>query len=77
MGERLPRVTASETLRALRRAGWTELRQSGSHVQLGHSDWPGRRVTIALHSGAILHPKTLRTILDRAGLTISKFVELL
>jgi len=77
MGERLPRVTAGETLRVLRRAGWTELRQSGSHVQLGHSGWPGRRVTIAMHSGTILHPTTLRTILDQAGLTVSQFVELL
>jgi predicted RNA binding protein YcfA (HicA-like mRNA interferase family) len=77
MGEKLPRVTSADTLRALKRAGWRELRQSGSHVQLGHADWPERRATIAMHSGAILHPKTLRTILDQAGLTVSRFTELL
>jgi predicted RNA binding protein YcfA (HicA-like mRNA interferase family) len=77
MGERLPRATAAEALRALKRAGWRELRQSGSHAQLGHPDWLGRRVTIAMHAGAILHPKTLRTILEQAGLTVSQFTELL
>jgi predicted RNA binding protein YcfA (HicA-like mRNA interferase family) len=77
MGEKLPRVTSAEALRALKRAGWKELRQSGSHVQLGHPELPDRRVTIAMHSGAILHPKTLRTMLDQAGLTVSHFTELL
>jgi predicted RNA binding protein YcfA (HicA-like mRNA interferase family) len=77
MGERLPRVTAVEALRVLKRAGWQELRQSGSHVQLGHPDRPGMRVTVARHSGTILHPKTLSTILQQAGMTVARFKELL
>ncbi len=77
MGERLPRVTAAEALRALRRAGWQELRQTGSHVQLRHPAFPNRRVTVAVHAGTILHPKTLRSMIDQAGLSVDQFRELL
>lgn len=73
---RLPRVTAAEALRALRRDGWNVDRQSGSHIILMHLTRPGR-VTIARHAGAIIKPKTLATILDQAGLTIEAFHKLL
>jgi predicted RNA binding protein YcfA (HicA-like mRNA interferase family) len=76
VSERLPRITADDALRALRRAGWRELRQRGSHVHLAHPDRPGR-VTVARHRGIILRPKTLKTILEQAGLSIDEFVELL
>lgn len=76
MTERMPRITAREALRALRRAGWEELRQSGSHIQLRHPERTGR-VTIPLHAGAMLHPKTLKSILTQAGLSIREFQELL
>ena len=76
MGERLPRVTTDEALRALRRDGWYELRRSGSHVQLGHDDKPGR-VTVAQHSGIIVKPKTLKAMLEQAGLSVERFKELL
>ena len=39
---KLPRVTATELIRALNRDGWHELRQqSGSHVILGHASKSG------------------------------------
>jgi len=34
MAEKLPVVTGGQLRRALRRAGWTEVRQRGSHVRL-------------------------------------------
>jgi predicted RNA binding protein YcfA (HicA-like mRNA interferase family) len=67
MSPKLPRITAQELLRALRRDGWVELRQSGSHIQLRHPSKPGR-VTIAYHAGRILKPATLDSILEDAGL---------
>jgi predicted RNA binding protein YcfA (HicA-like mRNA interferase family) len=76
VSERLPRITADQAVRALKRAGWRELRQRGSHVQMDH---PGRdgRVTVARHRGIILRPKTLKSILAQAGLTVDEFRELL
>jgi predicted RNA binding protein YcfA (HicA-like mRNA interferase family) len=34
-------------------------------------------VTVAFHSGTILHPKVLMSILRDAGLTVEAFLELL
>lgn len=72
MGQRMPRVTADEALRALRRAGWTPLRQEGSHLHLSHADRPGI-VTVARRAGRILKPKTLKRTLEQAGLTVDEF----
>jgi predicted RNA binding protein YcfA (HicA-like mRNA interferase family) len=64
---RLPRITGDEALRALRKAGWREVRRRGSHVMLHHESRPGR-VVVPVHAGAILKPKTLLSILDQAGI---------
>ena len=64
---RLPRITGDEALRALRKAGWREVRRRGSHVMLHHETRPGR-VVVPVHVGAILKPKTLLSILDQAGI---------
>ena len=76
MPERLPRVTGTDALRALRRAGWASSRQVGSHVQLRHALLPGR-VTVPVHAGEVLHPKTLRSILAQARITVEEFRQLL
>jgi predicted RNA binding protein YcfA (HicA-like mRNA interferase family) len=68
MSGRQPRLTAAQVLRALRRAGWIEHHQTGSHVQLKH-ETKGGRVTVPRHAGVILSPKTLAAICDQAGLT--------
>jgi predicted RNA binding protein YcfA (HicA-like mRNA interferase family) len=64
---RLPRITGDEALRALRKAGWREVRRRGSHVMLHHESRPGRLV-VPVHAGTILKPKTLLSILDQAGI---------
>ena len=50
-------------------------RQSGSHRILKNA--AGKRVTVPFHSGTILHPKLLKSILRDAGLTVGAFEELL
>jgi predicted RNA binding protein YcfA (HicA-like mRNA interferase family) len=65
---KLPRVTATELLRALRRDHWEVKRQDGSHIQLKHPDKPGL-VTVAYHAGAIIKPAVLTSILKQAGLS--------
>ena len=76
MSPRLPRITADELLRAMRRDGWVETHQEGSHIQLRHPTKPGR-VTIAYHRGDILNPKTLARALLQAGLTVDELRDLL
>ncbi|MHB0871117.1 MAG: type II toxin-antitoxin system HicA family toxin [Chloroflexota bacterium] len=73
---RLPRITADELARALAKEGWHVERQKGSHVQLKHPDRPGC-VTIAVHSGAIIKPKTLLGAIHQAGLTVDELRRLL
>ena len=75
MTEKLPRVTATETIKALEKAGFFFSRQSGSHKIYKNKE--GKRTTVPYHSGKILHPKTLKSILQDAELTINKFIELL
>jgi predicted RNA binding protein YcfA (HicA-like mRNA interferase family) len=69
MSPRLPRVTGEEVLRALRRLGWAEVRQTGSHHHLRHPERPGALVTVAAHAGRQLPVGTLAAILDAASLT--------
>lgn len=75
MTVRLPRVTASEAVRAIERAGFILVRQSGSHKI--YRDPQGKRATIPYHSGKALHPKVLLSILRDAGLTVEAFIELM
>jgi predicted RNA binding protein YcfA (HicA-like mRNA interferase family) len=73
---KLPVVTAGQTLRALLRAGWYVKREGGNHQILSHAD-KGGRVTLSRHPSETLKPKTLKSILDQAGLTPDEFRNLL
>ena len=68
MSPKLPRITAAELMRALRRDGWEQVRQSGSHVILKHPTKSGY-VIVPLYARVIMKLKTLQTILSQAGLT--------
>jgi predicted RNA binding protein YcfA (HicA-like mRNA interferase family) len=72
---RLPRATAREVVAALRRAGFEEVRQRGSHLHLYHPD-RDTLVTVSMHS-ATVKPKTLTSILRQAGLTAQELRELI
>jgi predicted RNA binding protein YcfA (HicA-like mRNA interferase family) len=69
---RLPVVSGRETLRALEKAGFTEISQRGSHVKLRRGN---RTVIVPLHRE--LAPGTLRSVLRQADLTIEQFTALL
>jgi predicted RNA binding protein YcfA (HicA-like mRNA interferase family) len=75
MSDRLPRVTAADATRALEKAGFFLSRQSGSHKIYKNRE--GKRTTVPYHSGKILHPKVLASIIRDANLTVEKFKELL
>jgi predicted RNA binding protein YcfA (HicA-like mRNA interferase family) len=46
---KLPRISADEVIKALRRAGFRIVRQRGSHVILEHTD--GRMTSVPMHKG--------------------------
>jgi predicted RNA binding protein YcfA (HicA-like mRNA interferase family) len=58
---RLPRLTGKELIRILRTLGFEVVRNRGSHFFLRHPD--GRVTTVPVHSGEILGPGLLRSIL--------------
>ncbi len=73
---KLPRIPATLVIRALKRARFYEFHQSGSHIQLRNSERIGLRVTIPFHRGD-LSLKTLKSIIQQAGLTVDAFLDLL
>ncbi len=75
MSSRLPRVNASEVIKVIEKIGFTLSRQSGSHKIYKNAE--GRRVTVPYHSSIILKLKTLKSILNDAGLTVDEFIDLL
>ena len=77
MSPKLPRMTGHEVIRILHRANWYQDHQRGSHIYLKHPDYPERRITIAVHRGEIIKPKTLQSILKQAGLSLEEFLEIL
>ncbi len=71
MSEKLPRVTANEMIKIVEKLGFHFSRQSGSHKIYKNDE--GKRVTIAYHSGKILHPKIVKSILVDAGISADEF----
>ena len=65
--------TPCEVLAKLRRAGFEEVRQTGSHLFLRHPD--GRMTFIAIHRGDI-PLGTMRKILKNARLAEDEFKDL-
>jgi predicted RNA binding protein YcfA (HicA-like mRNA interferase family) len=62
--------SAREVLAKLLRAGFVDVRQSGSHKILRHPD--GRQTYVAMHPGT-LPTGTFRKILKQAGLSEEQF----
>ena len=67
----MPRLTGRETVCALKRLGWREVVQRGSHVQLEHPERSGK-VTVPVHAGETLDPKLVASILRQAGITVDE-----
>ena len=67
---KLPRdVNGAEAARALRRLGFLELRQTGSHLILRKEN---RTIVVPQHKP--LKPGTLKGIIEQAGLTLEQFM---
>jgi predicted RNA binding protein YcfA (HicA-like mRNA interferase family) len=70
---KIPRdVDGSEAARALRRAGFESLRQTGSHLIMRKES---RTVVVPQHKP--IKPGTLKGMMEQAGMTVEEFVALL
>ena len=73
---RLPSLTARKVIRALKRGGFVEDRQKGSHLVLIQPEMKARTV-VPVHPGRTIKEPLLRAILRDANLSIDEFIELL
>lgn len=72
---RLPSVKPRQAVRALKRAGFEEHHQRGSHLYLRHPE-TRRMTSVPMHPGDL--PRgTLRAILHQVGITPEEFARLL
>ena len=72
---RLPVVKADQLVKALKKVGFEEVRQRGSHLRLKHSD--GRVVTVPIHQGQDIGKGLLRKVLRDAELSVNELIDLL
>lgn len=77
MASNLPSLSPIKVVRALKRSGFVEVRQKGSHLIL-FNDTNGRRVTVPMHKGKDIKKPLLRKIIElEALMTVEDFLKLL
>ncbi len=70
----MPQVSARELSAFLRAQGFGDVRQTGSHLRMVHTD--GRQVTVPMHTGADIGRGLAVRILRDAGFSVDDFVRL-
>ena len=70
---KLPVVKARVLLKTLKKLGFYEHHQTGSHIQLKHLD--GRRTTVPYHPSQEIRRGTLKAIIDDLSMTLEEFIE--
>ena len=66
----LPALTAKKVVKALKKLGFVEDRQKGSHLILINSA-TGKRVVVPVHSGKTIKKPLLKSIIEEdAGLNV-------
>jgi predicted RNA binding protein YcfA (HicA-like mRNA interferase family) len=73
MGSDLKLVSGSEAVKKFQRAGWTVMRQKGSHVMLTK---PGYQWTLSVPQHDELGPGLMRKLLKQAEISVEEFNEL-
>ncbi len=72
---RAPRLTGSDLIAALKKAGFAVMRIKGSHHFLGHED--GRKTVVPVHSGETIGPGLLQKILRDCQIEAEDFHNLI
>lgn len=73
---KLPSISGHEAIAAFQKDGFVVDRISGSHHVMKK---PGHRfvLTVPVHGNSKLKPGTLRSLINAAGMTVERFIELL
>ncbi|WP_058866055.1 type II toxin-antitoxin system HicA family toxin [Chloracidobacterium thermophilum] len=71
----LPQISGRELVKVLKKIGYEQDRQRGSHIIMRQKDYPHRRVTVPDHKE--IAKGTLRAIIREIGLTIDELRDLL
>lgn len=69
---KLPIVSCNEFVKFLKKEGFVEIRQSGSHKMFKHPD--GRRTIVPIHNNEKIGKGLLREILNQIELSKDEFV---
>ncbi|MGO9231265.1 MAG: type II toxin-antitoxin system HicA family toxin [Bryobacteraceae bacterium] len=72
---KIPSLTARRVVRALKRAGFVEDRQSGSHLVSIHPGTKARTV-VPVHPGRTIKEPLVRAVIRDANLSAVEFIEL-
>ncbi len=72
---RMPQVTARELVSFLKKQGFKEIRQSGSHMTMWRGE-DSRAVTIPMHTGCDLGRGLAVRILKDAGFSAADYLRL-
>lgn len=73
---KLPRLTSKKVLAALLKVGFYVHHQTGSHINIRHNTKKHLHLVIPSH-GKDLAPKTLKSIIVQAELTVEELVKIL
>lgn len=72
----IPALNARKVIKALKKAGFIEDRQKGSHLIL-INPITNKRVVVPVHSGKTIKKPLLQSIIENdAGITVEKFLRL-
>ena len=75
MARSLPALTAKQVIRVLKKLGFSEDRQKGSHLVL-INPITNRRAVIPVHPGRTIKKPLLKSIIENdAGVTIDEFLD--
>ncbi len=72
----LPSLNARKVVRTLKKAGFVEERQKGSHLVLVHPQTRARTI-VPIHGGKTVKKSLVYAIINDARLTVEEFTELL
>ncbi|MEB3231096.1 MAG: type II toxin-antitoxin system HicA family toxin [Leptolyngbyaceae bacterium] len=70
---KIPVLKPQEVVHILKKLGFVEVRQKGSHKQFRHDD--GRGTTVPFHQGRDISPTLLRQIASDIQMTIEDFLD--
>lgn len=69
----IPTLKSREIISILKKLGFEEIRQKGSHKQFRHED--GRQTTVAIHGSKDIYPQILCRIAKDVGMNVQDFVK--